>query len=545
MNLGELLPRHAALAPDRPAILAPDGRGGWDRCSYGELEERASRVALGLASMGVQQGDRACVFVKPGIDLIAIFWGLLRLGAVPVVADPGMGRERLLACMAKVAPKVFLGIPKAHVARRLFPAAFRSVELNVTVGRRLFWGGPTLPQVEAAGSLGHVPAETSSNDPAAILFTSGSTGPPKGVEYTHGMFAGQVRALKELYDFQPDEIDLCGLPVFALFDAAMEMTSVFPEMDATRPGSCDPAKVHEAIAAHSPTTAFGSPAIWRRVVPWCKDNGYQLDSLKRVLVAGAPVPTDLMRAFHSVLRLEADVHTPYGATEALPVASIAGRDVVPSLEPLIHGGAGTCVGQPAPHIEIRLIRIHDDPIASWDPGQEVGPGELGEVCVRGDVVTRSYAEDPEPTAAAKIQEGATTWHRMGDVGRFDEEGRLWFHGRKSHRLETPEGLRMPVAAENVFNVHDRTRRTALVGAGVRGREVPVLIVEPEPGEMPKGKVMHGGFVMQLKALGKRSPLTKDIETFLFHPGFPVDPRHNAKIHREELKVWAEEQLRGK
>ena len=296
INLGEWLPLHAASAPGRLAIASPDGKGGWRRLTYAELESEASRLASGLESMGVRAGDRACMFVKPGPELVALFWALLRIGAVPVVADPGMGRERLLACMAKMAPRVFLGIPKAHVARRLYPKAFRTVELAVTVGRRLFWGGPTLQQVRAAGQEGHRPADLSADDPAAILFTSGSTGPPKGVVYTHGMFAAQVRHLKSMYDFQPDEVDLCGLPVFALFDVAMEMTSVFPEMDATRPGTCDPAKVYAAIAEHRPTTAFGSPAIWRRVVPWCKENGYPLDSLKRVLVAGAPVPTQLLRA---------------------------------------------------------------------------------------------------------------------------------------------------------------------------------------------------------------------------------------------------------
>lgn len=542
VNLGELLPRHAASAPARTAIIAPDGKQGWLRCSYAELEARASRVASGLASMGVLPGDRAVVFVRPGIDLVVVFQGLLRLGAVPVVADPGMGRERLLACLAKVSPKVFIGVPRAHVARRLFPRFFSSVELAVTVGRRLFWGGPTLDQVEAAGSEGHPPADTAADDPAAILFTSGSTGPPKGVEYTHGMFCGQVEALKQLYDFQPDEIDMCGLPVFALFDAALEMTSLFPEVDPSHPGTCDPARVYAAVAEHKPTTAFGSPAIWRRVVPWCRENGYHLHSLKRVLVAGAPVPTDLMQEFHALLRLDSDVFTPYGATEALPVASIAGREVVPSLEPRVHGGEGTCVGLPAPGIEIRLIQIDDNPIAQWSADLEVSTGEVGEVCVRGTVVTHSYAEQPEQDAAAKIADGDSTWHRMGDIGRFDEDGRLWFLGRKGHRLFTSEGLRMPVPVENVFNVHERTHRTALVGVGPRGQQHPVLIVEPKEGEMPKGEVMRKGFIMQLRTLGKRCKQTKDIKLFLFHPSLPVDPRHNAKIHREELKVWAEEQL---
>ncbi len=540
-NIAERLPRSAAARPAALAVVHERGKAV-ERITYAELEGRVNALARGLASHGVRSGDRACLFVRPGIDLIAYTYALFRLGAVPVLADPGMGRKRLLAAVASMAPRVFIGIPLAHAVRRLFPAAFRTVEVFVNVGRGL--GGVQHRKLLRASDAPFEAAPTRASDPAAVLFTSGSTGPPKGVLYTHGMFGAQVEALRALYDFQPGEVDLACFPLFALFDTALGMTSVFPDMDVARPATCDPVRIVHAAEAHGATTSFGSPAIWRRVIPYCREHALKLNGLRRILMAGAPVPAALLRECHAVLGLHADVHTPYGATEALPVSSIAGRDVVPALESAILNGAGTCVGHVAPGIDLRLITITDEPIERFDTSLEVALGQMGEVTVRGPVVTELYAEASEHTRRAKIQHtDGTVWHRMGDIGRFDGEGRLWFLGRKAHRLETERGIRMPVPVENVFNQHPRVARTALVGLGPRGKQTPLLVVEPKPGELPRGRAMTEAFIMQLRDIGRRTPRTADIEHFLFHPSFPVDPRHNAKIHNEELARWAAQQLR--
>lgn len=543
-NIAAYLPRGAKLRPNAPAVVVPGrGKGEWKSTTYAQLEAHSNRIACGLRAQGVVKGMRACVFVKPGPELIATTYALFKLGAVPVLADPGMGRERLLAAVEKMAPEVFIGVPLAHAVRSVFSSAFKSVKVFVTVGMKLGWGGVTLKKLTAGQPDTFEPEATSKDDPAAILFTSGSTGPPKGVLYTHGMFHAQVLSLKALYNFQEGEIDLACFPLFALFDIAFGMTSVFPDMDPTRPAQCDPIKISRAIEETGATTSFGSPAIWRRVLPYCHDQGFKLPGLKRLLMAGAPVPPDLIQRAHAVLPIDGDVFTPYGATEALPVASIPGREVAPGLLSAMHNGAGTCVGEAAPGIEIRLIRITDDPIPEWTAELGQGLGEMGEVCVRGAVCTELYAEERDHTAHAKIRgDDGSVWHRMGDIGRFDSEGRLWFLGRKSHRLETESGLRMPVPVENIFNQHPRVFRTALVGIGPKGSETPLLVVEAVPGEYPKGETMTQGFIMQLRDIGRRVARSADIEHFLFHPAFPVDPRHNAKIHRGELKAWAERQV---
>ena len=541
-NVASFLPRTAALRPDAPAVVHEHGRETVS-ITFAEMLGRSCSLARGLRSAGVRTGDRVCLFVRPGIDLIAFTYALFQLGAVPVLADPGMGRERLLAAVERMQPRVFIGVPLAHAVRRIFKHAFRSVEVYVAAARMFGLGGVELRTLLRHSDAPFETEPTRAGDPAAILFTSGSTGPPKGVLYTHGMFGAQVDALRALYAFAPGEVDLACFPLFALFDTALEMTSVFPDMDVSRPATCDPARIVRAAEEHGATTSFGSPAIWRRVVPHCRAQGVKLPRMRRILMAGAPVPAPLIRECHAILALDADVYTPYGATEALPVASIAGREIVPALEGAIYAGAGTCVGHVAPGIDLRLIQITDEPIERFDESLVVPLGQMGEVCVRGPVVTEQYAEEPEHTRRAKLRHAdGSVWHRMGDIGRFDGEGRLWFLGRKAHRLETERGVRMPVPVENVFNQHPRVHRTALVGIGPRGKETPLLVVEPIPGELPKGPVMTQAFIMQLRDIGRKTPRASDVEHFLFHPSFPVDPRHNAKIHNEQLKQWAQEQL---
>ncbi|MDG1491798.1 MAG: AMP-binding protein, partial [Planctomycetota bacterium] len=304
VNIASFLPEGARLHPGASAVVSPRSGGkGWTVLSYEDLERRSNQIAAGLAAEGVEKGMRVCLFVRPGADLIAITYAAFKLGAVPVLADPGMGRQRLLAAVERMAPEVFIGVPAAHVIRSLFRSPFRSVKVFVTVGRRLAWGGTTLTRLERSGAADPVLEPTHRDDPAAILFTSGSTGPPKGVLYTHGMFHAQVNALRAMYDFEPGEIDLACFPLFALFDIAFGMTSVFPDMDVTKPARCQPEKIVRAIQECGATTAFGSPAIWRRVLPHCREQGIKLSGLRRLLMAGAPVPPDLIQDAHAVLSL--------------------------------------------------------------------------------------------------------------------------------------------------------------------------------------------------------------------------------------------------
>lgn len=522
MNVADLLADSARKAPDRDAIVAPHGRSGWTRITYAQLDADVEAHARALAEGGVTRGELVLVMVPPGIPLITLFYGLLRLGATPVMIDPGMGFRAFLKCVETTQAKTLVGIPKAHVARILFPHAFATIERKFVIGSSLFGTlGRALQPAAAPASSPSIRAELSSDDLAAVLFTSGSTGPAKGARYSVGNFFAQRDALQALYSFKVGEVDLAAFPLFSLFDAAFGMTSVIPDINPAKPAECRPEKIVAAINAHRATSAFGSPAIWSRVAPWCIEKGVRLDGLKRVLMAGAPVPLKLVRAMRKILPEEGDVHTPYGATESLPVATISGREVE-ALGSMIESGAGTCVGFPASTIDLRIIPISDDAIGSIEAEPAVATGVVGEICVRGGVVTRAYHNRDEATAASKIGDGHDTWHRMGDLGYLDADGRLWFCGRKAEAVFTSSGPIFTDQIECRFSGDARFPRVALVGVGARGQALPVLLIEgPED--------------PQLRDEARRISGLDDVR---FHPRFPVDRRHNAKIHRLDLARWA-------
>jgi acyl-coenzyme A synthetase/AMP-(fatty) acid ligase len=413
----------------------------------------------------------------------------------------------------------------------------------VTVGRRLGWGGWTLEQVRRIG--GDKPlsvlAGTSAEEMAAILFTSGSTGVAKGAVYTHGIFAAQVENLRRLYGIEPGEIDLPTFPLFGLFGPALGMTSIIPEMDATRPAQVDPRKILDAIRSFGVTNLFGSPALIQRVGRYAAAQGVQLPTLRRVISAGAPVPWQAVERFASLLSDGVQVHTPYGATEALPVCSIGSEEILRQSRQRTAEGAGVCVGKPVEGMTVKIIPIRDEPIPTWSDDLELSAGTIGEIVVQGPVVTASYWNRPESTALAKIADPihGSFYHRMGDVGYIDTSGLLWFCGRKSQRVVTPGGTLFTIPCEGVFNAHPAVHRTALIGVPRNGVTEPALCVERDKETTsPSDEELR----RELLALGARYPHTRAIQTILFHPSFPVDIRHNAKIFREKLAVWAAERL---
>jgi olefin beta-lactone synthetase len=577
VNVGAHLPRMARQHPDQPALVVTErisrsGQVTYRSLSFAELEALSNRYANGLREAGIERGARTLVMVRPGVDFVGIIFALFKLGAVPVMIDPGMGVARMLDCIRQVDLDAFVGIPLAHAMRVIRPGPFRTVRSVVTVGRRWCWGGPTLASLADRASDRFEPIDTALTDTAAILFTSGSTGPAKGVVYEHGMFDAQVRLIQAHYNIEPGEVDLPAFPLFVLFSTAMGMTAVIPDMDPSRPARVDPANIVRAIRDHKVTNTFGSPAIWHRVSSYCVNRGIRLPSLRRVLIAGAPVPRGLIERMHNVLNGDADVHTPYGATESLPVSSVSGREVV-GLDVDATQGRGTCVGTVIPEIDLRFIRITDDPITTWSDDLLVADGEIGEMVVAGPVVTKEYYGLPRATALAKIIEGDRVWHRMGDVGYRDAQGRIWFCGRKSHRVVPEGGTMFTDCCEPIFNEHPDVFRSALVGVtlpslnepepqasacatpndgGTRNgtecdtgrlltKQSPVMVIELRDGRIPKGQ-HRASLEAELRELARRYPTTASIERFLFHPSLPVDVRHNAKINREALAEWAGRKL---
>ncbi|EKT4090167.1 AMP-binding protein [Stenotrophomonas maltophilia] len=543
-NIAARLPELARERPDQIAIRCPGRRGAGNGMAaydvtldYRQLDARSDAMATGLAGYGIGRGVRTVVMVRPSPEFFLLMFALFKLGAVPVLVDPGIDKRALKQCLDEAQPEAFIGIPLAHVARLVLRWAPSATRL-VTVGRRLGWGGTTLAALERAGANGGAMlAATDGEDMAAILFTSGSTGVPKGVVYRHRHFVGQIQLLGSAFGMEAGGVDLPTFPPFALFDPALGLTSVIPDMDPTRPAQADPARLHDAIQRFGVTQLFGSPALMRVLAR----HGRPLPTVTRVTSAGAPVPPDVVATIRSLLPADAQFWTPYGATECLPVAVVEGRELERT-RAATEAGAGTCVGNVVEPNEVRIIAIDDAPLADWSQARVLATGEVGEITVAGPTATDSYFNRPQATAAAKIREtladGSTrVVHRMGDVGYFDAQGRLWFCGRKTHRVETAQGPLYTEQVEPVFNTVPGVARTALVGVGPAGAQVPVLCVELQRGQSDSPALREA-----LRAQATLRLPEANLQHVLMHPAFPVDIRHNAKIGREKLAVWASAEL---
>lgn len=512
--------------------------------TFAELDQDSDRIAGGLSRMGLVPGTRIALLVRPGIDFISLVFALFKAGAVVVLIDPGMGRKNLLRCLGEARPEGFVAVPLVQAVRTLTRPRFPWARFNVTVGRRWFWGGPTLDQLRLADSGGPTVVPRRLHDPAAIIFTTGSTGPPKGVLYCHGNFAHQVDQIRDQYGIQPGEVDLACFPLFGLFNAAMGVTTVVPDMDASRPAQVDPARIVQAVRDWRVTQSFGSPAVWERVARYCLEGGIRLDSLRRVLSAGAPVPPRVLDQLSRVIAPEGEIHTPYGATEALPVATISARQVLGETALRWRDGGGTCVGRPFPGIRWQVIPAVDGPIQSLDQVRPLAAGEIGELIVQGDVVTRQYVTRVEWNERAKIFQGDEVWHRMGDVGYLDAQGRFWFCGRLGHRVQTVEGPLDTIPCEAIYNQHPAVFRSALVGVGPAGRQTPVIVCQPWREHWPRSSSAREALLNELRATGAAHRLTAAVAHVLLYRAMPVDIRHNAKIFREKLAEWAAAQLAG-
>ncbi|MEZ6091162.1 MAG: fatty acid CoA ligase family protein [Pirellulaceae bacterium] len=541
-NVADRLSAFAESQPDRVAIAVakPGKRGVYQTITFGDLDSRVNAIANGLLRRGVVPGTRFAMLVPFGIDFICLVLALLKAGMIQILVDPGMGKQNLIECLAASKPQGFIGIPKAQIARLLYRKRFPDARQNFVVGSRF-----ALPLLGVPIDKVRVRVEskisfplTCESDPAAVIFTTGSTGPPKGVAYTHGTFEHQVRLIQRQYQIQPGTVDLACFPLFGLFDAVMGVTTVVPDMDPTRPADAKPDNIISAVRDWRVDQAFGSPALWHTVSSYCVRKEITLPSVRRVLSAGAPVPPATLNALRKMMHPDVDVYTPYGATESLPVASIESREVLNETAKQTLAGAGTCVGKRFDEMEWQVIRITDDPlddIAQVDP---LPTGQIGELMVSGPVVTSAYVTRPDQNALHKVRDGKRVWHRMGDVGYLDADDRFWFCGRKAHRVQDGSEVLYTICCEAIFNQHDDVYRTALIGIGDRPRQTPMLIVEPHADRRPENEAQRERLIQQLRELGKQFEHTRRIERIEIHPlGLPVDIRHNSKIFREKLVQW--------
>lgn len=679
-----------AADPDREAVIFPHGKTAsglpdYRALSYRELDDWSDSIAVHLLAAGVGRGTRTIVLVLPSPDLYAIMLGLLKIGAVPVAIDPGMGLKKMLNCLRAANAEAFIGIPQAHAARVLFRKYFRDVRVPVTVGPRWFWGGQTLQswgapdaatrpavaekaaarigklraalatdtqsdtgaaatvrrtgvaaaaQLEAlltglassarpaaprgvravqsgssahrtsaaaasgnsddapnsdgdsattadrttAATVDHAAAETNSagldderrnagsagrqgaagstgsayaalsqrvpapaDELLLIAYTTGSTGPAKAVEMTHGNLSAMVDQVDAARGRVAPDTSLITLPLVGILDLLLGARCVLPPLVPSKVGSTEPAHVVDAINRFGVKTMFASPAVLIPLLRHLEQHKTLVPTLHSIFSGGAPVPDWCIAGLRRVLPEDAEVYAGYGSTEALPMSTIESRELLDGLFERAHRGDGTCIGRPAEGVRARLVAITDDALRTWADaearaGELEGTRGIGELVVSGPNVSTRYYWPESATLAGKIRDGDVIWHRTGDLAWIDEQGRIWFCGRKSQRVQTVKGPVFTVQVEQVFNTVAGVARTALVGVGPRDAQEPVLCVEIEPGASATA------VATALRQRAAEFEVTAAVSEFLFHPKFPVDIRHNAKIGREQLAVWASERL---
>jgi acyl-coenzyme A synthetase/AMP-(fatty) acid ligase/pimeloyl-ACP methyl ester carboxylesterase len=524
-----------ALDPETAGLAAVTelGRLGVTRTiSFAELDERVARVAAGLHASGVAAGDRIALLVPPGADLTVALYGIWRAGAIAVVVDAGLGIKGMRTALRSAGPAYLIGVAKGLAAAKLMATGAQLISVGrVPVGlRRGLGAGRSLEQIEALGACKPTPEPPGHEAPAAIAFTSGATGPAKGVLYLHRQLQAQRDELATLYSITVDDRLVAAFGPFALFGAALGIPSAVPDMDLTAPRTLTAAALADAAEAVDATLVFAAPAALANVVATAGSvtgSGRQaLSRIRMLLSTGAPVPAELLHAMRALVPA-AEAHAPYGMTEVLPVADIdlAGLDEAGL-------GNGVCVGEPVPGVQVEVAPL--DRTGKPGGARTTAPDVTGEVCVRAAHLKQRYDRLWVTDQAATPEPG---WHCTGDVGHFDARGRLWIEGRLVHVIVTAEGPVTPVGIERRVESVTGVRRAAAVGVGPAGTAQVVVVVETD--------AHRAGLAPTELRQAVRAAGGSGIAAVLTISELPVDLRHNSKIDRIALGRWAERVLDGR
>jgi acyl-coenzyme A synthetase/AMP-(fatty) acid ligase/pimeloyl-ACP methyl ester carboxylesterase len=525
------LDRRAADTEVAMIEMTDDGAGR--SITFAELDEDVRRVAAGLFEHGVRRGDRVALLVPPGIDLTVCLYACWRMGAVVVVVDAGLGARGISRALKSASPRYVIGIPRALTAARALGWPGRrisAVELPAAAAGAL-QVSTTLDAMRRDGAGRPAPDTPLDDDLAAVIFTSGATGPAKGVRYRHHQLQAQRDTLAALYDIKADDRFVAAFAPFALYGPAMGVPSVVPDMSVTAPGTLRAVALAEATDAIGATLVFASPAALANVVATAgalsARDRKALANIRLLLSAGAPVPRSVLEAAAAIMP-NAEAHTPYGMTEVLPVA-----DITPAGIAAAGTGNGVCVGRPVAGVSVAISALDSAGRATGAPS--TCADVTGEVCIHAAHVHDGY---DKLWATQRKSALPPHGHRSGDVGHFDRDGRLWIEGRLIHVIATANGPVTPVGIEQAVEAIPGVEHAAAVGVGPDGTQQVVIVV------VPTDRPRHADLAPHDLAESVRSVAGLDVAAVFSVVALPVDKRHNSKIDRIRVGRWASAALSG-
>lgn len=541
-NIAGALRWQAERRAGATAIHCPGARhvGAKKNSSYTFLEfnELTNAYARGLEENGIGTGDRVLLMADPGLPLTVMIIALFKLGAVPVLVSPGMSPEGLAKCFEETEPKAFVGSPRANLQRKMKGWGKPTCQLSISTGRSIpgvATGMKALYKI-GMGDSREIFHHSMPGDIAAISFTAGNDGAPKCVAHQHGQISAQADVMRETFDIEANEVSLSTHPLFTVFDPALNVVSAVIDVDNSQPDQADAKRLVQAIEAYKVSNLCLSPALMKTLAEHVKQEDIKLPLVRRIITFSATPRMEVIASLENALHDEARIYTAYGSAECFPATVVTNHDVDSTVEEMMESGEGVCVGQPADNTEVKVIGPSDGKYKSMLDAPVLPPGMVGEIIVRGPHCSTKYWNQEEQTTHASIpDESGDSWHRMGDMGSIDGNGRLWYCGRKSQRINTGEETLYPDQAEALFNQHPDVRHTALVGVGPTGRQMPVLCIELRHKLRPAdNERVH----FDLLQLAQSCGLTRSVRTVLFHPGFPTDPLNSAAIPRAALSEWA-------
>ena len=514
--------------------------------SFADLSRKVQWLAAGMLSAGIQPGQRVAVLITPGVDLALAVYACWRAGIALVLVDSGLGRKGMQQALLSANPAWLIGIDKALIAAKLlgWPGQRISVKSAAGARKKLLGVYTDLKSLMELGKDQPVLTWPAPDTIAALVFTSGSTGPSKGVVYKHRQVQAQRDTLMKLYDIKANDRLVAAFAPFALYGPTMGITSMVPDMDVTRPATLAASALAEAVDRINATHVFASPAALVNIVATTKTVAKKhvdaLEAVRIVLSAGAPVRTALLEATGGLFT-NASLHTPYGMTEVLPVADIslgelkALEEVADADSTQRSGGAGVCVGHPVSGVQIMIDPLGDDGIPCGFCSTE--PEVLGEIIIRAAHIRHKYDRLWHTHYLASIPEGV---HRSGDIGQLDSAGRLWVGGRLQHVIVTASGPVAPVGSELRIEKLAEVAMAALVGVGPVGSQAIVAVLQLTNSQSAGNEASLALIDSVRDVLGSQI----DIAAVLLVNHMPVDRRHNSKVDRTRVAQWASRVLAG-